>query len=79
MTSGSSTTSLGPSTSAPVWKTQRGTLLCVFCRKRGGIVVLSLSPQPLGQLARCRLPIADPYRVDARRARSFAGPGRETF
>ena len=68
MMSGSSTTSLGPSTSAPVWKTQPGTLLSVSCRKRGGIVVLSTSRQPPGQLARWRLPTADPFRVDARRA-----------
>ena len=74
MTSGSSTTSLGPSTSAPVWKMQPGTSLCVSCRKRGGIVVRSISPQPRGQLARCRLPTADPYRVEpATGRRSRAG------
>jgi hypothetical protein len=33
-----------------------------------GIVARSISPQPPGQLARCRLPTADPDRVDARRA-----------
>jgi len=67
-TSGSSTTSLGPSTSAPVWKTQPGTSRYVSCRKRGGIVVRPISPQPPGLLAPCRLPTADPNRVDARLA-----------
>jgi hypothetical protein len=39
MTSGSSTISLGPSISAPAWKTPPGTWRCVSCRKLGGIGV----------------------------------------
>jgi hypothetical protein len=59
-TNGSSTTSLGPSTSAPAWKTQHGTSRCGSCRKHGGIVVPPSSPQPHGLLAPYRLQNADP-------------------
>src|SRR5260370_1830616 len=62
-TSGSSTTSSGPSTSAPASRHELGTGRCVPCRTSGGIAAPPSSPLPPGRAGPCRLPAADPYRV----------------
>src|SRR5258708_18175632 len=62
-TSGSSTTSSGPSTSAPASRTQPGTWRCVSCLNSGGIAAPPSSPLPPGRAGPCGLPAADPYRV----------------